>query len=404
MTATLHAVATDPLLDVQPYDLVAPGPTPIPAEVVEAMTVPLLHHRSSEFKHLFASVLAGLRRVFRTDGDVLVLASTGTGAMESAVVNTCSPGDRVAVVVDGYFSERWAVMAERYGCDVARIEYEWGEEPTAGEVAAALDEAGPVRALFVVHCETSTGVIVDLPALAEVARDRDALVIVDAMSSLATVPLEMDEWGLDVVVSTSAKSLMTPPGLSFAALSERGVLAAERATLPRYYLDWRPAVAMQRREPPETAFSAATSLVVGLAAALRMLEAEDASARHAENVRLGRACRAGIRALDLELFSPDRDGAAVMTAALMPEGVSSTEIAAAMYERSRVMVADGEARLSGRIVRIGHMGCVRLEHVERALEALEDALVDAGAAVPMDVAVDAARAAYDVPAPELSRL
>jgi serine---pyruvate transaminase len=379
------------------YWLVTPGPTPIPAEVVEAMSVPLLHHRGAEFKQIFAEVLESLGRVFRTRNDILVFAATGTGAMESAVTNVCSPGDRVVVVECGYFSARWRAIASAYGCDVVSLEYEWGETPQTAELASLLERTPDVHAVFLVHCESSSGVVLDVREMARAARKAGALVVVDAMSSLGAVPVETDAWGLDVVVASGAKSLMTPPGLAFAAVSDRAIEAARRSRAPRFYFDWEASLRMQRHEPPETAFSAATSLVVGLRTALDLFERDGLEARIARSAELARGCRAACRAMGLELLSPDRDEAAVMTAVKMPPGVSSSDVVAKMYERYGVVAVDGEQRLMGKIVRIGHIGAIDREHLERALESLEAVLADEGAGIAVGKAAPALRASLGEP-------
>jgi aspartate aminotransferase-like enzyme len=218
--------------------LMTPGPTPVPPQVMAALSLPMVHHRAPEFRELLTGLLAGLRQVFRTQNDVLLYAGSGTACMEGAVANLCSPGDRVLVVSAGNFGERWIGIAEAYGCDVQTLAYEWGEVPSADDVATKLDELGGAHAVFLTHSETSTGVVSDLEELVARIRPSGALVVVDAISSLGAVPLEMDEWGIDVVVSGSQKALMCPPGLGLVSASARAYEAARRATAPRFYLDW----------------------------------------------------------------------------------------------------------------------------------------------------------------------
>jgi aspartate aminotransferase-like enzyme len=375
--------------------LVTPGPTPVPPEVLAATAAPMIHHRSPDFRATLARVLERLRVVLRTENEVLLFTSAGTGAMESAVANLCSPGDRVLVVSHGYFGERWAAMARGYRCDVVHLRYEWGEAPSADEVEEKLDEIGGAKAVYLTHSETSTGVVADVRAIAERLNGSGALVCVDAISSLAAVPLEMDAWGIDVAVSSSHKALMTPPGLAVTAVSAAALAASETATAPRFYFDWERTRARQAKG--ENPFSPAISLVVGLDVALSLLLEEGLEAAFERHVRLGRACRAGVKAMGLELFSPDEDRAAVVTAIRMPSEIDGSAIVLSMRERSGVTIIGGQGALRGKIVRIGHIGYVDVFDVTSALAALELALVEADADVERAAAVAAALDAYAEP-------
>ena len=302
---------------VQKRYLFTPGPTPVPPQVLAALSEPVLHHRAPDFRIVYERTLQRLQEVHRTSSDVLLFTCSGTGAFESAIVNLCSPGDRVLAVSAGQFGERWAGMARGYGCEVEELRFEWGETPTAAELTRRLAELEPVSLVFLVHSETSTGVVCDLQALAAAAKEAGALVVVDAVSSLGAVPLETDDWGLDVVVAGSQKALMTPPGLGTVAVSEAAWELAARSTLPRYYLDWERTRKAQAKL--DSAFTPAVSLVVALDVALGLLLEEGLDAVCARHARLGRACRAGIKAMGLELFSPDEERSAVVTAAFMPD-------------------------------------------------------------------------------------
>ena len=268
---------------------------------------------------------AGCKEVHRTSSEVLLFTCSGTGGFESAIVNLCSPGERVLAVSAGSFGERWAAMARAFGCEVEELRYAWGETPSAEDLARKLGEIEPVSLVFLVHSETSTGVVADIQALAAVAKEAGALVVVDAVSSLGAVPLEMDDWGLDVVVSGSQKALMTPPGLATAAVSAAAWEQVARSTLPSFYFNWERT--RKAQEAVDSAFTPAVSLIVALDVALGLLldgGLDDAFERH---IRLGRACRAGIKAMGLELFSPDEDRSAVVTAVRMPDGMDSAELA-----------------------------------------------------------------------------
>jgi serine---pyruvate transaminase len=378
--------------------LVTPGPTPVPPEVLQAMSAPIIHHRAHDFRVVLARLLERLPEIFRTENDVLMFASSGTGAMESAVANICSPDDRVLVVSAGHFGERWAEIVSRYRCDVVHLAFEWGETPSADEVEARIAEVGGVKAVYLTQCETSTGVVTDVRAIAERAESAGALVVVDAISSLGAIRLETDEWGVDVVVSGSQKALMTPPGLALASVSGAAVDASLTATSPRFYFDWERARKFLGKRPPEAQFTPAISLVVGLDAAVSLLLEEGLEAAFDRHVRLGRGCRAGVKAMGLELFSPDEDRSAVVTAIRMPDAIDGQEIVRFLREREGVTIAGGQGHLRGKVIRIGHIGYVDVFDVTTALAGLEVALVEAGADVDRGVAVTAALEAYGEPA------
>ncbi|MEZ5099757.1 MAG: alanine--glyoxylate aminotransferase family protein [Thermoleophilia bacterium] len=373
--------------------LLTPGPVPCPPEVLAVMARPIVHHRSPDFVPAYARVLESLPRVLQTTNDVALFTSSGTGAMESAVANLCSPGDRVVVVSAGNFGERWATLAKAFGLELVHLKYGWGETPSADDVRARLAEVGGARAVFLTQCETSTGVVSDVQAMAAAAREAGALSIVDAISSLAAVPLETDAWGVDVVVAGSQKALMVPPGLALASISPAALEAAKASTSPRFYYDWQRTLAAQAKEPPGAPFTPAHTLVLGLDVALRLIFETGLDVIFDRHRRLGRAARAGVKAMGLELFSPDEDRSAVVTAIRMPEGIDGQAIYRAMRDRG-VTGAGGQGELRGKIVRIGHIGYVDVYEVVAALDALEASLADAGAPIERGVAASAALAAY----------
>jgi len=373
--------------------LFTPGPTPVPPEVLEALSRQMVHHRGPDFRVVLKRCLDRLKAVFHTSSEVLLFTASGTGAMESAVANLCSPGNRVVVVSAGHFGERWIEIAGRYGCDVVPLRYEWGETPTAADLAAKLQEAGGARAVFLTQSETSTGVVCDVQALAAAVRPSGAHVVVDAISSLGAVPLEVDEWGVDVACSGSQKALMCPPGLAMASVSEAVWEPEGRASSPRYYFDWERT--RRAQEKLDVAFTPAVPLVIALDVALGLLLDEGLPAVFARHARLGRACREGAKAMGLELFSPDEDRSAVVTAIRAPAGVDSTEILLELRDRYGVQLAGGQGPLRGKIFRIGHIGYYDVFDVTTALAALEAALVDAGAEIERGVAVSRALEAFE---------
>ena len=372
--------------------LFTPGPTPVPPQVLAALAQQIVHHRGPDFRAVYRRCLERLKTVFRTSSDVLLFTASGTGAMESAVANLCSPGNRVVVVSAGHFGERWIEIAERYGCDVVALRYEWGEVPSADDLGARLTEQGGARAVFLTQSETSTGVVCDVRALTAAARPSGAHVVVDAVSSLGAVPLEVDAWGIDVAASGSQKALMTPPGLAMVSVSDAVWAPAGRTSSPRYYFDWERT--RRAQEALDSAFTPAVSLVAALDVALGMLLEQGLEAAFDRHVRLGRACREGVKAMGLELFSPDDDSSAVVTAIKAPEGVSSSELVLALRDRHGVTLADGQGPLKGRVFRIGHIGYYGVFDVTTALAALELALVEAGAEVERGAAVTSALEAY----------
>jgi aspartate aminotransferase-like enzyme len=371
--------------------LLTPGPTPVPPEVLAAISRPVVHHRSPDFRPVYERTIARLKKIFRTDGDVLVFGSAGTGAMESAVANLCSPGERVLVVSAGHFGERWRAIASAYGTELETLEYAWGEVPSAEDLAARLAELGGAKAVFLTHSETSTGVVCDLQALSAAASEHGALSVVDAVSSLGAVPVETDAWGLDVVLSGSQKALMTPPGLAMISASERAWAA--RGDSPRFYFDWeRTRNAQAKLDAP---FTPPVSIVAGLDVALELLLDAGLEAVFDRHVRLGRACREGAKAMGLELFSPDEDRSAVVTAIRAPDGVDATELVLALRDRFGITIANGQGPLKGKIFRIGHIGYFDVFDITTALAAVELVLADLGADIERGVAVTRALEAYD---------
>jgi aspartate aminotransferase-like enzyme len=371
---------------MKPY-LLAPGPTPVPPTVLQAMAQPMIHHRTPEYEALFAEVRRDLRRVFQCQGEVLMFAASGTGAMEGAVVNCCSPGDRVAVIRGGKFGERWAEICQAYGLTVLPVDMPYGASVDPAAVGALLARAPAIRAVFATHSETSTGAVHDVGALAAVVRRTEALLVVDAITSLGVMDLPMDAWGVDIVVAGSQKALMLPPGLAFAALSDRAWARVPQAGLPRFYFDFtreRKAI-----EGNQSAYTPAVSLVVGLRESLRLILAEGLPQVFARHDRLARATRAGVKALGLDLFA-ERPGTAC-TAVVVPPGLRGGDILRGFQARG-ITIAGGQGSMRGKIFRISHMGYVGDFDVLTALAALEMVLGGLGHPVAAGAAAGAAQA------------
>ncbi len=372
--------------------LLTPGPTPVPPEVLAVLAQPVIHHRERDFRVIYERCLRRLGEVYRTEHDVLMFTTSGTGAFESAVANLTSFGDRQLVLSAGNFGERWAGMAKAFGVDLVHVRLGWGETPEPEDLRAALEESGHVRVVYLTHSETSTGVVCDVQALTAVAKEAGALVVVDAVSSLGAVPLETDAWGIDVVVSGSQKALMCPPGVAFTSVSPAALAAAERATSPRYVMDWeRTRKAQAKLDAP---FTPAVSIVRALDVALGLLLEEGLESAFDRHARLGRACREGAKAMGLELFSPDEDRSAVVTAIRAPDRVDGTEIVSALRDRFGITIANGQGELKGKIFRIGHIGWFDIFDIATALAAVELVLSDVGAEIERGVAVTRALEAW----------
>jgi aspartate aminotransferase-like enzyme len=374
-------VTESPDIFTKQYMLTA-GPTPLPPTVSQVMAEPVLYHRSPAFIEIYARVLERLRAVFQTQNDVLCFAASGTGGMESAVANLVVPGEPAIVASAGKFGERWKELCDAYGAQTIHLEFEWGEKLDPERVDAALVAAAtPVRAVFVTQSETSTGVINDVRALNDVARGRGAVLCVDAVSGLAAVDLPQDEWGVDVVIAGSQKSLMCPPGLAMVSASQRALSLAAENPGRRHYFDWALTAAGQREDPPNSAFTPPVTLFRALDVALDLIFTEGLERVFGRHAVLARAARAGIEALGLERFGPEDENANVVTVALLPDEIDGVEVPKLMRNRYGVTVAGGQARLKGRIVRIAHCGYYGAFDIVVALAALEMTLRDLGAQV-----------------------
>ena len=373
--------------------LMTPGPTPVPPQVLAAMALPIVHHRSPDFRPTYRQVLDRLQVVYRTQTEVLLYTASGTAGLESVVANLTSPGDRVVAVSAGYFGERWADIARAYSCEVEHIAYEWGETPSADDVASRLAELGDANVVLVTQSETSTGVVCDVRAFAAAAKEAGTLIAVDAISSLGAIPCETDEWGLDSVVSGSQKALMSPPGLMTVSVSDAAWKAREGSAAPRFYLDWERTRVAQ--ESLDAAFTPAVSIVMGLNVALGLILERGLEAAFNEHVRLGRACREGVKAMGLELFSPDDDSSAVVTTVRVPESIDGAQLLLDLRDRFGITLAPGQGPLKGKVFRVGHLGYYDVFDITTALAGIELALAEAGADIERGVAVTRALETYE---------
>ncbi len=378
----------------RPEILMTPGPTPVPPAVLLAQAEPLVYHRGPGFGALLDEITDGIRWLLQTSADVAVFTSSGTGAMEGAVANTVSPGDKVLVVSVGYFGERFRTICERFGCEVSFLGYEWGKVAQPEDIAAALDEDPEIGTVFVQHSETSTGVVNDLESIAGEVRARERLLVVDAISSAGSVEMAVDAWGIDVCLGGSQKALGATPGVAFTSISERAWEAYRRARAPRFYFDWaayRDAAAQDNSESPWTP---AISVLQGLAASFRMARQEGLEQIIARHVQLSRAVKAGARALGLSLFGEELERSHVVTAVRVPEGISDAQIVAALRKDHGIVTGPGQGPLKGQIFRIGHLGWVERLDVLRFFGALELVLSGLGHPVKLGSAVSAAEEVF----------
>ncbi len=370
------------------YHLLAPGPTPIPPDVLQAIGRPIIHHRTPEFEALFGRVRAGLAELIGTRNEVIVLAASGTGALEAAVVNLCSPGDEVLVVRCGKFGERWHDIARAFGITVHALDAPYGETVEPVRVAAALAQHPHARALFVTQSETSTGVLEDVEAYAALTRRTETLCVVDTVSSLGVVPCPMDDWGIDVVVAGSQKGLMCPPGLAFIALNDRAWAAAGRATCPRFYWDLPTERGWQAKNQGQ--FTPAVSLLAGLDVAIGLLRAEGLPEVYRRHDRLARAARAGAQALGLGLFARATPSPAV-TAIVAPSGADGEAVVRMYGAEHNVTIAGGQGEMKGKLFRLAHLGWVDEADLVVGLAVLERVLLGLGVPVELGAAVAAAQ-------------
>ncbi|MGH7310080.1 MAG: pyridoxal-phosphate-dependent aminotransferase family protein [Candidatus Rokuibacteriota bacterium] len=373
------------------YQLMAPGPTPVPSQVLLAMAQPMIHHRTPEYEALFAEVREQLKWLFQTAQDVILLTCSGTGAMEAALVSTLSPGDTVAIVRAGKFADRWAELARIYGLPMVSLEAPFGETVAPARLAEALRARPEIAAVLVQHSETSTGVLHDVRGYAEVTRNTGALLVADAVSSLGIADLPMDAWGVDVVVAGSQKGLMLPPGLAFCALSENAWRRTATAKLPKYYFDLPAERKAGHRN--DVRFTPAVGIVVGLREAMRLLQAEGLANVFRRHDRLARATRAGVEALGLGLFARATPSPAV-TAVTAPPGIDGETIVAAYAKEHNITIAGGQGEMKGKVFRLGHMGYVAEFDVISALAALEQVLAGLGLPIDFGASVRAAQKVF----------
>jgi aspartate aminotransferase-like enzyme len=379
----------------RPEIILAPGPTPIPPEVLLAQGSPLVYHRGPGFGDLMREVTARLGDLYRTDtAEIFLLTSSGTGGLESAVQNLLSPGDEVFVPLAGFFSQRWQRLATAHGLTVHASEDPWGTKLDPGAFRERLAVHPNVKAVLLTHSETSTGVIQPVQELAAVAREAGLLVVVDVVSSLGAVPFSFDDWGIDVAVGGSQKALSASPGIAFVAVSGRARAAAETSTLPRFYFDWQEYRTFAALPHPENPWTPAISVLQGLRAALQLYFQDGVDTALRRHETLSRAVKDGVRAIGLDLFGEGLERNWTVTAIRAPDGISADQICDTIRADFGCVLAPGQGPLKGSVFRIGHFGYVSELDIIRGLAALEMTLERLGYPVKLGAGVAAAEQVF----------
>ena len=354
-----------------------PGPTPCPPEVLKSMAWQMVNHRGPEFHAMLEEVTENLKKLFQTQNDVLILTGSGTGGLEAAIVNTLSPGDKVLSVSIGVFGDRFTNIAKTFGADVVSLKVEWGKAAEPDIIKKAIEDNPDVKAVMVTHNETSTGVTNDLKAISKVVKGSGKLLIVDAISSLGSINLPVDEFGCDVVVTASQKGWMVPPGLAMVSVSPEAWKARESAKMPNFYWDFVRAKNMYE-EKKENPWTPAVSVVYGFTVALKMMLKEGINNIFTRHERIGKMTREGIKNLGLPLFADPAHASNTVTAVSFPQGMDGKKFRQVLQEQYKVVLAGGQQSLGGKIFRIGHLGLVNEKDIKEILSAIQKVLPISG--------------------------
>ncbi|MEW6008727.1 MAG: alanine--glyoxylate aminotransferase family protein [Candidatus Omnitrophota bacterium] len=368
--------------------LLTPGPTPLPDEVRKALSKQIIHHRTPQFQEILKECTQGLKEVFKTNNDVFILASSGTGAMEAAVVNLLSKEDSAICVQAGKFGERWTEICKAYGVETLVLDVEWGYAVNPKLIEEKLKANNTIKAVFITLCETSTAAATDVKAIATVVKNYQAALVVDAISGLAAVDLDTDGWGVDVVVVGSQKGFMLPPGLAFISMSAKALKLMEQAKLPRYYFDLRQA--KKALAKTDTPFTPAVSLVIALKEALAMIKKEGLANRFVRFSLYAKATREAAKAIGLTIFAQDLSDA--VTAINVPANIDGEKLVKTMRDTYGVGIAGGQAQLKGKVIRIAHMGYISAKDTIAAIECLEKVLSEMGYKFSVGAGAKAAKA------------
>ncbi|MFC2013705.1 pyridoxal-phosphate-dependent aminotransferase family protein [Chloroflexota bacterium] len=353
-----------------------PGPTPLPDEILQVIGRQMINHRGPEFVQMLREVTANLHQLFQTKGDVFLLTGSGTGGLEAAIVNILSPGDKVLSVSIGVFGNRFASIAEQFGAEVTQLNFEWGKAADVDAVRKALQAEPAIKAVLVTHNETSTGVTNDLASISSVVKEFDKLLLVDAISSLGSINLPVDDWHVDVAVTGSQKGWMVPPGLAMVSMSQEAWQAHAKAKMPRFYWDFTKAKSYL--EKGQTPWTPAVSVVFGLSVSLEIMVKEGLHNIIARHVRLGKAARDGAKSLGLSLFAEESHASNTVTSVAASNGLDTKKMLKIMREEHQIILGGGQQTLDGKIFRIGHLGWVTEEDIEAVISTLKIVLPQAG--------------------------
>ncbi len=356
--------------------LLTPGPTQIPPEICAALGRPIIHHRTPQFQENLKEAVEGLKQVFQTKNDIYLLTCSGTGAMEAAVCNLLSPGDKAITVDGGKFGERWSELCRSYGVEPQVIKVAWGKAVDPAQIKKILDMHKDIKAVFITQSETSTGVTTDVEAVARVVRNTNAVLVVDAISALGIIDLQMDNWGIDVVVSAVHKGFMLPPGLAFISASPKAFKLVETCKSPRYYFDLRKS--KEAMADVDTPFTPAIGIVIALNESLRRMKQEGLPNLFAAYARLAKGTREAARALGLSIFTDESCQSNVLTAIKLPAEIDGNKVVKMMRDTYGISVAGGQDSLKGKIIRIAHMGCVDEYDILTGIACLEKVLLKLG--------------------------
>ncbi len=372
--------------------LLTPGPTPLPPEISESLSRPIIHHRTPQFQAILKEAHEGLKYVFQTKNEVFILTSSGTGGMESAVINFLSAGDTVITVEAGKFGERWTEICKAYGINCEVMKVEWGKAVNPKDIEAKLKAAkGKIKAVFTTLCETSTGVATDIKAIGEVVKATETILVVDAISGLGAIDLQADEWNCDVVVSGSQKGLMLPPGLGFISVGQKAWKLAETSKCPKYYFDLK--AAKKAYASIDTPWTPAIGLVIALNEAIKMMKVESLEKIFAWHHKMAEAVRTAVTALGLELFAPDALSD-VVTAVKVPVGIDGEKLVKTMRDTYGVTIAGGQSEMKGKIFRFAHMGYIGEFDIITGISCLEKVLFQMGFKFELGAGVAAAERVF----------
>lgn len=354
--------------------LMTPGPTPVPEDIRNEMAKPIIHHRTKEYQAIFKDATEGLKKIFKTSGDLFTFTSSGTGAMEASIVNVLSPGDKIIVVCGGKFGERFGDIAKAYGVEVIAVDVPWGEAPKPEMIKELLQKNPGVRGVYTTLCETSTATVFDIKAIGEVVKNTPALYIVDVISGLGADRFENDAWGVDIAICGSQKGLMIPPGLAFCTVSEKAWKAAEASKLPKFYFNFKKY--KKAYADTDTPFTSAITLVIGLKKAVETMNERGVDNVIAEHEKMARAFREACKAMGLTLYSKSPSFA--VTGINAPAGINADDIISMLKKEFGVTFAGGQEDLKGKIFRVAHMGGIDREHTIESIKALEQVLAKSG--------------------------